>query len=324
MKERKGRKRKTRRGRSRKQKKRGQNVPVRILFNNIRGWASKQDSLEEIIDKRDSDIVCVSETNVHGTKKINLKNYFSFTKNNPNKKSMGGLMTAVKNEIKQSAVKVSENSEGDEYIVVRLEHVDPPLNVINIYGQQEGRDGLNGKERVLESWGKLKKEICLIQMRGEAVIICGDYNRAVGADEMGIRGNKERISDGGLLVRNLVEEGEFFYLNNLEVAVGGPWTRVDPADGSLSCLDLALGSTNLLPFVKRFEVDRKRMWTPRRVAARSGVLTYTYTDHFSCEIEILMPASGGQATVEEQSWNTQKNWLAGRSTETLVMTMLQI
>ena len=281
-------------------------MPLRILFNNIRGLASKQDSLEEILDNRDCDIVCVSETNVHGTKKIKLKNYVSFTKNNPNKKSMGGLMTGVKDEIKHAAVKVSENSEGDEYLVVRLDHVEPPLNVINIYGQQEGRDGQIGKERVLESWGKLKKELCLIEMRGEAVIICGDYNRAVGAGKMGIEGNKERISDGGHLVRNLVEDGEFFFLNNLDVADSGPWTRVDPADGGLSCLDLALASTNLLPFIKRFEVDNMRKWTPRRVVPKNGVLTYTYTDHYSCEIEILMPASGGQAIVEEQRWNTKK------------------
>ena len=114
---------------------------MRILFNNIRGLASKQESLEQILDNRDCDIACVSETNVHGTKKINLKNYVSFTKNNPNKKSMGGLLTSVRNEIKQSAVKVNDNSDGDEYLIVRLDHVEPPLNIINIYGEQEGRDG---------------------------------------------------------------------------------------------------------------------------------------------------------------------------------------
>ena len=201
---------------------------------------------------------------------------------------------------------MNDNSDGDEYLIIRLDHVEPPLNIINIYGQQEGRDGQIGKDRVVESWGKLKKELCLIQMRGEPVIICGDYNRAVGADKMGIRGNKERISDGGHLVGNLVEEGEYFFLNNLEVAEGGPWTRVDPADGSLSCLDLALGSTNLLPFIRKFEVDNSRMWAPRRVVSKNGVLTYTFTDHYSCKIDILMPASGGQAMVEEKRWNTNK------------------
>ena len=69
------------------------------LIMQIDGLASKQESLEQILDNRDCDIACVSETNVHGNKKINLKNYVSFTKNNPNKKSMGGLLTSVNNEM---------------------------------------------------------------------------------------------------------------------------------------------------------------------------------------------------------------------------------
>ena len=174
---------------------------MKILFNNIRGLSSKYESLESILNDRNPDIVCISETNVDGNKKIKMKNYVLFTKNNPNKKAMGGLVTSVKEELKQSAVKVNDNSEGDEYLVVRLEHVEPPLNIINIYSQQEGRDGQEGKESVLESWGKIKMELCLIQLRGEAVLICGDLNRAVGADELGVRGNKERISEGGHLVR---------------------------------------------------------------------------------------------------------------------------
>ena len=257
------------------------------------------------MSERDPDIICINETNVHGSKKIKLKNYVSFTKNNPNKKSMGGLVTSVKEDIKQSAVKVNENSEGDEYIIVRLEHVEPPLNVINIYGQQEGKDGQEGKNRVLESWGKLKKEICMIQLRGEAVMICGDVNRAVGADEYGVRGNKKKISDGGRLVRELVSEGEFFMLNNLDLATGGPWTREDPADGSPSCLDLALGSANLLPYIKGFIVDSKREFTPRRVVMTGGKMTYIYTDHYTCELEMTMPASK-EETKAERRWNIYK------------------
>ena len=297
--------RKCRRKRSKRQKRRGQQIPVKILFNNIRGLNSKLESLESILDDCDPDVVCISETNVHGTKKIKMKNYVSFTKNNPNKKSMGGLVTSVKEDVKLSAVKVNDNSEGDEFLIVRLEHVEPPLNIINIYGQQEGKDGQVGKDRVLESWGNLKKELCLIELRGEAVLICGDWNRAIGADEHGVRGNKERISDGGRLVRELVKEGEYFILNNLEMAAGGPWTRKDPADGSLSCLDLALGSANLQPYIRGFQVDSKREFTPKRIVYKNGKMADIYTDHYSCEVELVMPASS-EETKTESRWNVLK------------------
>jgi hypothetical protein len=296
--------RRKRRGRRRKQK-RGQIIPVKILFNNIRGFNSKKESLDNILNDRDIDVACLNETNVHGKSKINIKNYFSFTKNNPNKKSMGGIATSVKNDIKQSAVRVNENSEGDEYLIVRLEHVEPPLNILNIYGQQEGRDGQVGKERVVESWGKILKELCLIQMRGEAVLIVGDLNRAVGADEFGVKDNKEKISYGGHLVRELVKDGEYFILNNLELAVGGPWTRVDPADGGLSCLDLAIGSTNILPFVKGFSVDSERNFTPKRGTYKDGKFAWTYTDHYPFEVELVMPSSKMENKTECR-WNLLK------------------
>ena len=117
-------------------------------------------------------------------------------------------------------------------MLTRLENVEPALNIFNIYGQIEGRAG--GVDKILESWGRIKKELALIEARGEAVLILGDLNRAVGAGELGVAGNKPGISYGGKLVRDLVASGEYVIVNNLALAEGGPWTREDPADGGLS------------------------------------------------------------------------------------------
>ena len=106
---------------------------------------------------------------------------------------------------------------------------------------QEGKEGEEGKKRVLESWVRLKKELLLIEGRGEAVVAMGDYNRSVGCDEVGVPGNKEKISYGGEMIRDLLREGEYVMVNRVSLAVGGPWTRVDPSTGSLSCLDLTSG-----------------------------------------------------------------------------------
>ena len=103
--------------------------------------------------------------------------------------------------------------------------------MINVYGMQEGQDGEEGKQKVWDSWGRLRKEVLLIEARGEAALVMGDLNRAVGAGELGVPDNKEKISYGGEMVRELLSEGEYVLLNGLELAVGGPWTRVDPATG---------------------------------------------------------------------------------------------
>ena len=71
----------------------------------------------------------------------------------------------------------------------------------------------------------------------------GDLNRPVVGGELGMAGNKENISFGGQLIRDLIDSEEYVVVNNLDLAVGGPWTWLDPADPKLmSCLDLAIVS----------------------------------------------------------------------------------
>ena len=74
------------------------------------------------------------------------------------------------------------------------ESVHPPLNIVNVYRQQERREGKEGKEKILESWRKIRKELSLIESRGKASILIGDLNRCVGADKLGTKGNKAKVS----------------------------------------------------------------------------------------------------------------------------------
>ena len=46
-------------------------------------------------------------------------------------------------------------------------------------------------------------------------------NRAVGDDKWGVKGNKQTISYGGKLVRDLLENEEYILLNNLDIVCRG-------------------------------------------------------------------------------------------------------
>ena len=83
-----------------------------------------------------------------------------------------------------------------------------------------------------------------------------------------MEGNKCEVSYGGRLVRELIATGHYHMLLNTKQAEGGVMTRVCPATGSSSCLDFPIGSTNLLPYVKRVLVDSARTYTPRRVVTK--------------------------------------------------------
>ena len=153
----------------------------------------------------------------------------------------------VADYLKPNATRVAANNVNGEYMIIRFDHVKPALNVIHIYGQIEAEAG---PEMVLEGWNLIQQELIKIEARQEAVLMVGDMNRAIGNDEHGVRGNKRKISPGGRLIRNLVSCGKFFLLNNMNSTKGGPWTRICPAGGRPSCLDLALASSNLMPHVK--------------------------------------------------------------------------
>ena len=89
---------------------------------------------------------------------------------------MGGVATLVRDNLKEATTKVGEGKENDEYIITRFDHVKPPINMINWYGQQEGR---NDKEDIFQSWSRLKNDMKTIENRGEGCILIGDMNRAV-------------------------------------------------------------------------------------------------------------------------------------------------
>ena len=103
------------------------------------------------------------------------------------------------------------------------------------------------------------KEVKAIQERGEGILMIGDMNRHIGCGEYGVAGNSYEVSYGGKLIRELLQTDEFVLLNGLNLAEGGPWTWVRRGDPSCrSCLDLAIASANLVPYVTKGRVQKKK------------------------------------------------------------------
>ena len=173
-------------------------------------------------------------------------------------KAKGGVATVVCNYLRPFAVKAGEGKENDEYIITRLDHVVPPVNIVNIY--TDSRRALLLRRKYSKSWMRLREDLEDIQSRGEAILILGDMNIHVGSDEWGVEGNHSKISYGGQLVREFIKDNNFIILNNM--AEGGPWTWVQRGNDQVkSCIDLAIGSQNLLPFVKSILIDKNQKFT---------------------------------------------------------------
>ena len=178
----------------------------------------------------------------------------------------------------------------------------PPFNIVHIYGQNEGRAG---QQNILEGWKEILKELGNIKARNEGARVVGDLNRAVGSSELGVKGNSEKVSYGGQLIRELISAGDYLILNNLSIAKGGPWTRICPGDGGRSCLDLAIGSRELVQYVSSVQVDCERQYTPRRAVLKQGKISVTYTDHLPVLVQLEMPKTEPLEKVPS-NWNLNK------------------
>ena len=105
---------------------------LKILNNNVCGCNSKKTSVPEILEKLNPDICTFQETGLTGTNQIKIKQYHTSLRNRKNLQKMGGVATCVKNYLKPHTVKVMEGEDDDEFLIARLSHINPPLNVVNL------------------------------------------------------------------------------------------------------------------------------------------------------------------------------------------------
>ena len=126
---------------------------------------------------------------------------------------------------------------------------------MSYYGENECRVS---KEDTFEHCKKMV-ELKKIEERHEYIIIASDLNRKVGNDNLGIEGNSDEISYGGSLVRERIASGRYIFANNTDFVVGGPETRIDPADEmKKSVLDVFILSKGLEQYMDKMVIDDKQ------------------------------------------------------------------
>ena len=178
-----------------------------------------------------------------------------------------------------------------------------PINIINVYGEQEG---WNKNHEIEERWLKICHQLKMIEDRNEEVILLGDMNKLVGNGDYGVSGNNAKVTYGGKLIHKLLSTEKYSLLNNSSKCIGGPFTRVDPSDSNnKSCLSLVIISTGLQEYVEELIVDKDRNFTPHR-ATRNRLV---FTDHYSLIMKfkgIPLKKKSFKNVNGDVIWNTNK------------------
>ena len=111
------------------------------------------------------------------------------------------------------------------------------------------------------------------------------------------------------MIRDLIASEEYTLVNNLEITKGGPWTWQDPGNkDNKSCLDLAIASINLMPYIKVMTIDSNREFTPKRVVSmgKNKGVRVVYADHFAFVLELSGLPAKNCKTVKAVKWNLAK------------------
>jgi hypothetical protein len=139
--------------------------------------------------------------------------------------------------------------------------------------------------------------------------LAGDLNKLVGQGNLGVTGNHPDISLGGRLLLDLLGTGNWVLVNGLgqEVVTGGPFTRKDPATGNMSCLDMFVVSTNLLPYVQSLVIDSERKFAVTRAVKVGRMFEEVPSDHFTCILTLTnLPRVQDRKEEKQVVWNLSK------------------
>ena len=276
-----------------------------IYHVNLRGFKSKKKSLSAILSQLKPSIVSLNEHGLVRNQKMKIENYTSFNRNRQDQ-IMGGVSISVRKDEEVFAVKVFEGENKDEVIWTRFTKFHFPINLIAVYGEQENRES---KSNIEARWQRLLELIRKFEVLQETLILIGDFNKHIGEGEQGVRGNHSKVSFGGQLLRSLLETEDYVCANNLDIAVGGPFTRFDPSDpqnqSKMSCLDLAIISKKLVPYLKSLKVDAEQVFAPFRTINKTKSV---FPDHFPVILEFHnLPKGRPRQKVDAFTiWNTNK------------------
>ena len=83
---------------------------------------------------------------------------------------------------------MKEGDDDDEFLITRHSQFVTPVNIINIYGEQECR---SSNDVVQKRWDRIMSEVIKIEVKDEWVVILGDMNKHVGDI---VKGNHEKVT----------------------------------------------------------------------------------------------------------------------------------
>ena len=267
-----------------------------IYFDNINGFASKKDSLEQIVKIQEPDIIGLCETKQAKLNKCSISGYEGVVSNL--KQGKEGFLVAAREGTFKSIELLSEIN--NQIVTVQIVYPNTTVRIILVHGPQED-DKLEERKVFYE---ELAVEVERCRSAGEIPIVLGDLNAK-------IEERKNEVcaySQNGKLLKELIDESELKVVNFHKKTVG-KWTRIQTTKrGTVkSVLDYVLLDEEMFNQVSSLIIDEERLSTPYRIVKKKGRSEMVFTDHTAMILKIECQKGKVEKKVcKKKIWNLSK------------------
>ena len=251
------------------------------MFLNIRGLKSKLSAVNELLETENPTMMCLVETHLKKEDDIGFDGYTLF-RNERESKDGGGILVAIKNELKNVAVEVEQEKENGESIwfVVdnKYKRWGTAIRFGVIYAPQESRTKLPEYKQMYK---KIEEQVRIGKEKNQKIVLMGDFNCKVGLE---IEGNKEEVSKSAKYLLKLEKNHNLKVMNRSKVCAG-KWTRVE--GDCKSVLDYVLISEDDEKSLMKMVIDEGKKYAPIGLNVECEEV---YSDHNTivCEFDWLI------------------------------------
>lgn len=247
-----------------------------IYYNNINGFMTKRESLNQIILSECPDIIALCETKLGALSEPKIQGYESKYLNL--KRGKEGLLIAAREGTVMSMENVSNLENEDKNILaVQVKYPNFSVRLIVAHAPQETDDA----DDRLRFFQGLKLEVERGELNGDKIVLMGDMNGRVNPPDS--------HSPNGESLKSLTEEHQL-KIANLHPNTLGKWTRIQKKGGCecKSAIDFILLDECLYDSLTDMVVDECKIITPYWVSTRKGIRSIISSDHCAITAKICI------------------------------------
>ena len=216
----------------------------------------------------------ITETHLGDESNVELEGYCTPFANNRNEMG-GGVLIAVREELKNITVEVKRSNEHLESLWILINNDKTKLRIGAVYFPQE-KD-----QKLKEIYEEIKEQVEMARNKEEALMIVGDFNCKVGNK---ISGNREELTKGGKKLIKVLEKENLVLGNSLQQC-DGIWTREE--NGRKSILDYVVMDEKLCRVAKSIKIyDKSKEMSPFNIKKEAKEIKIIYSDHNPIIIEV--------------------------------------